>query len=103
MRHLELYISYFFTLRGSLVDWCRRGSANLSMRIIGRSLLIRNLANGSLFCPAGLIFMNRERSSSFVTSRSSSAFVEGRGRRGERLGSWSELLGSWSEQLGSSS
>ena len=91
-------------MRGSLGDWCRGSFAGLSMRIAGRSLPIRNIANDSSFCPAGLIFMNSESSPSFVgggarqwkewlgsseratglvfiKSKSSSAFVEGRARQ----------------------
>ena len=73
LHRLELYISCFFTLCGSLVDWCRGSFAGLSMRIAGRSLPIRNIANGSSFCPAGLIFMNSESSSSCVSWRESSS------------------------------
>ena len=69
LHRLELYISRFFTLHGSLGDWCRGSFAGLSMRIAGRSLPIRNIANGSSFCPAGLIFMNSESSPSFVGGR----------------------------------
>ena len=76
LHRLELYISCFFTLRGSLVDWCRGSFAGLSMRIVRRSLPIRNIANGSSFCPAGLIFMNSESSSSLIMSRSSSALLD---------------------------
>ena len=73
LHRLELYISCFFTLRGSQVDWCRGSFAGLSMRIVGRSLPIRNIANGSSFCPAGLIFMNSESSSSCLSWRESSS------------------------------
>ena len=69
LHRLELYTPCFFTLRGSLVDWCRGSFAGLSMRIVGRSLPVRNIADGSSFCPARLIFMNSESSSSFVGGR----------------------------------
>ena len=73
LHRLELYISCLFTLCGSLVDWCRGSFAGSSIRIAGRSLPIRNIANGSSFCPAGLIFMDNESLSSFVSWRESSS------------------------------
>ena len=66
---LELYRSCLVTLCGSLVDWCWGSFTDSSTRIAGRSLPIRNIANGSSFCPAGLIFMDNESLSSSVSWR----------------------------------
>ena len=88
LHRLELYIPCFFVLRGSLVDWCRGSFAGSSMRIAGRSLPIRNMANGSSFCPAGLSFMISE-SFAFLCRRESLSMKGGAGL--VRASDWARL------------